>query len=181
MRRQSFKAWLKAQGRFQQTAFWRYRHRSLPPAPSASSPPPVANPADALAAYAAHQKILRKQNARLAALMAGMALFGKTWIRAPEAESRQDARIAILLRAEGHEREAVLDAIRRCAPELHGRETRDWRRYAARTAAYAFGMAGDLELAKLQRLEVKPVEMPLPAVEPILLESAREAPRLRMR
>lgn len=94
--------------------------------------------------YAAHWKIQQEQNARLAALKAGMALFGRVLNPPPESSSRQDARIALLMRAEGHSREAVAEAIRRSAPELRQKEKRDWRRYAARTAAYAFGLGGDI-------------------------------------
>ena len=65
--------------------------------------------------------------------------------------SRVDAMIALRLRATGHSRDAVMDAVRQCAPAI--RETparRDWQRYAERTADYAFGTAGDVELAKYE-------------------------------
>ena len=60
--------------------------------------------------------------------------------------------IALRLRATGHSRDAVMEAVRQCAPSI--RETpahRDWQRYAERTADYAFGMAGDVELAKYEK------------------------------
>jgi len=183
-RRQTFKAWLKAQGRDYQADCWRYRNRPLPPAPSLSLSPPVANSTEALSAYVAHrQEILRQQAASFAALTAGMALFGKKPSPRSQALSRLDARIALLMRAEGHEREIVIDAIRRCAPELRGEEKRDWRRYATRTAAYAFGLAGDMELAKMQRQKPKSIESPPLPVEPVQTEPEQqwEAPRLRMR
>ena len=112
-----------------------------------------------------------------------MALFGKKPSTLPQSLSRLDARIALLMRADGHEREAVIDAIRRCAPELREDEKRDWRRYATRTAAYAFGLAGDMELAKMPRMKPKPLEAPPPSVESVQAESEPqwEAPRLRMR
>jgi hypothetical protein len=176
-RRQSFKAWLKAHGRDHQADCWRYRNRPLPAEPP---PPTLSKPGSALAAYAAHRESLRKQNSRLAALVAGMALFRKTYPEAPESPSRQDARIAVLLRAEGYSREAVVDAICRSAPEWREEEKRDWRRYAARTAAYAFGVAGDVELARSGLLNpLKPIEAPPPAKS--LPEPEREASRLRMR
>lgn len=59
--------------------------------------------------------------------------------------------IALRLRTTGHSRDAVMEAVRQCAP--HIRETpahRDWQRYAERTADYAFGVAGDVELAKYE-------------------------------
>ncbi len=65
--------------------------------------------------------------------------------------SRVDAMIALRLRATGHSRDAVMEAVRQCAPAI--RETparRDWQRYAERTADYAFGTAGDVELAKYE-------------------------------
>ena len=178
-RRPSFKAWLKAQGRFQQADRWRYRNRPLSPAP-ASSAPPVINPAEALAAYTAHKAVLHKHNARLAALAAGMALFGKVPATPLESPSRQDARIALFLRAEGHSREAVADAIRLFAPEWRGDEKRDWRRYAARIAAYAYGLGGDMELAKMPRMEQMPVAVP-PSPKLPEYEQQQETPRLRMR
>jgi hypothetical protein len=183
-RRQNFKAWLKAQGRNQQADSWRYRNRAFLPAPAPVAPPSAANPAEALAAYATHrQEILRQQNARLAWLTERMALFGKKPSPRSLALSRLDARIALLMRAEGHEQEVVIDAIRRCAPELRGDEKRDWRRYATRTAAYAFGLAGDMELAKMPRQRPNPIEVPPPPVEPVQAEPEPqwEAPRLRMR
>ena len=65
--------------------------------------------------------------------------------------SRVDAMIALRLRATGHSRDAVMEAVLQCAPSI--RETparRDWQRYAERTADYAFGTAGDVELAKYE-------------------------------
>ena len=76
-----------------------------------------------------------------------------------------------------------MDAIWRSAPEWRGEEKRDWRRYAARTAAYAFGLAGDMELAKMPRMEPKPIEAPSSPAESVQVEQEPqwEASRLRMR
>ena len=66
--------------------------------------------------------------------------------------SRVDAVIALRLRATGHGREAVMEAVRQCAPSI--RETparRDWQRYAERTADYAFGIAGDTALLQYEK------------------------------
>ena len=89
-----------------------------------------------------------------------MALFSKELSTPPESSSRQDARIALLMRAEGYSHEAIIESIRRYAQEKRGEAKRDWSRYATRTAAYAFGVAGDMELARMPRREQKPVEMP---------------------
>ena len=58
--------------------------------------------------------------------------------------------IALMMRANGHSPEAVLAAIRDCAPQIRtGTEKRrDWQRYAERTMNYAFGYAGDRDLIK---------------------------------
>jgi hypothetical protein len=143
-------------------------------------PPPDTNPGEALAAYAAYWEIQRQKNARLAALVAGMALFGKVLSPSPESSSRLDARIALFMRQEGHSREAVAEAIRRFAPEIRREEKRDWRRYAGRAANYAFGIAGDMELARMPRMEPKQVESP-PPPDPHEHVPQRETPRLRMR
>ncbi len=47
--------------------------------------------------------------------------------------SRVDAMIALRMRANGHSREAVAEAIR------ENPKGRDWQRYAERTVDYAFG------------------------------------------
>jgi hypothetical protein len=177
-RRQSFKAWLRAHGRNQQADRWRYRNRPYSPAPP---PPPDTNMGEALAAYAAHWEIQRQKNARLAALAAGMALFGKVLSPPPESSSRLDARVALFMRLEGHSRENVAEAIRLFAPEVRGEEKRDWRRYAGRTANYAFGMAGDMELARMPRMEQRPVEPSPPSPDPHEHDPQRATPRLWMR
>jgi hypothetical protein len=132
-----------------------------------------------LAAYAAHWEIQRKQNARRIALAAGMALFSKVLNPPPESSSRLDAKVALLMRAEGHSREGVTEAIRRYGPEWRGEEKRDWWRYAGRTAGYAFGMAGDMELTRVPRMEPKPSEASPPKQSED--EPQRETSRLRMR
>jgi len=64
--------------------------------------------------------------------------------------SRVDAMIALRMRANGHSPEAVLVAIRDCAPQIRtGTEKRrNWQSYAERTANYAFGYAGDRDLQR---------------------------------
>ena len=66
--------------------------------------------------------------------------------------SRADAMIALRLRATGHSQQAVTEGLRQCAPTIREKnEGRDWQRYAERTAAYAFSVAGDVTLAKYER------------------------------
>ena len=66
--------------------------------------------------------------------------------------SRVDAMIALRMRATGHSRQDVADVIRQCAPDIREKkEGRNWQRYAERTADYAFGMAGDVDMAKNER------------------------------
>ncbi|MDR1776670.1 MAG: hypothetical protein LBR31_02415 [Desulfovibrio sp.] len=85
---------------------------------------------DPLKAYAAHRRAMLKAM--------------------PDAEaSRLDPCIALCMREKGFTREVVLATILQCAAqEQTGRPDRDWRRYAERTTAYAFGTAGDVKLAQ---------------------------------
>lgn len=95
--------------------------------------PAHAHPGDSTAAYYAHYENIRQH----------LAL---------EDFSRVDAMIALRLRATGHSQQAVAEAVRQCAPTIREKnEGRDWQRYAERTAAYAFSMAGDAALAKNER------------------------------
>lgn len=70
-----------------------------------------------------------------------------------EDASRVDAMIALRMRATGHSREAVAEAIRECATALRGEseQRRDWDRYALRTTEYAFGLAGDRDLQRNEK------------------------------
>ena len=91
--------------------------------------------------------------------------------------SRVDAMIALRMRSTGHSQAAVAEAVRQCAPTIREspEQRRDWQRYAERTAAYAFGVAGDVTLAKNERYQEhwRKVEMGE--------EQRREQPRQRMR
>ncbi len=94
------------------------------------------------------------------------------------------------MRAEGYDKETVIDVILHSAPELRKEEKRDWRRYATRIADYAFGLAGDMELARMMEQTPRPEERieksppppkaPEPS-EPPVEEVRYEAPRTRMR
>lgn len=66
--------------------------------------------------------------------------------------SRVDAMIALRMRSNGHSRTDVAEAVRACAPTIREAQAgRNWPRYAERTADYAFGMAGDVDLMKNER------------------------------
>ncbi|WP_165076943.1 MULTISPECIES: TraI/MobA(P) family conjugative relaxase [unclassified Desulfovibrio] len=66
--------------------------------------------------------------------------------------SRVDAMIALRLRSNGHTQPEVEETIRACAPAIRERRAgRNWQRYAERTAAYAFGYAGDREMERNTR------------------------------
>ena len=96
---------------------------------------PETRPGDPAAAYYAHFENIRKH-------------------LTIEDYSRVDAMIALRMRANGHSRESVETTIRACAPTI--RETpvgRNWQRYAERTAAYAFGPAGDRDLIRNERYQ----------------------------
>lgn len=94
---------------------------------------PPARSADSASAYYAHYENIRQH----------LAL---------EDLSRVDAMIALRLRATGHSQQAVAETVRQCAPTIREKnEGRNWQRYAERTAAYAFSVAGDVALAKNER------------------------------
>lgn len=134
------------------------RQQTHPPRPA----PQTAHPGSTVSAYYAHYEDIRKR-------------------LTTEDLSRVDAMIAVRLRATGHSHEAIVDALLQCAPTIRQsgpkRETRNWQRYTERTAAYAFGVAGGVALAKNEKyfehwrkIEGRELE-----------KHQEETPRLRMR
>ena len=94
---------------------------------------PDVRPGDPVAAYYAHLKNIHNH-------------------LTIEDNSRVDAMIALRMRANGHSREVVEETIRACAPTIRDAQGgRNWQRYAERTAAYAFGPAGDRDLMRNER------------------------------
>ena len=66
--------------------------------------------------------------------------------------SRVDAMIALRMRANGHSRKVVTDTTNLCAPVIREYPSNsNWQGYAERTADYAFGVAGDQDIAKNQQ------------------------------
>lgn len=120
---------------------------------------PAPRPTDTTAAYFTHFENIRKH-------------------LTVEDFSRLDAMIALRLRANGHNPQAVAETILQCAPTIREKnEGRDWQRYAERTAAYAFGVAGDVALARNERYLEH-----WKRIEGIVEREVRqEAPRVRMR
>ena len=91
--------------------------------------------------------------------------------------SRVDAMIALRLRATGHSQQAVAEAVRQCGPTIREKnEGRDWQRYAERTAAYAFNVAGDVALAKNERYLEH-----WRRIEGLSMEQKQDMARVRMR
>jgi hypothetical protein len=97
--------------------------REAPPLPSEQKYDPVK-------AYAAHRQALLKDFPGIEA-------------------SRVDAYIALCMREKGFSREVVFKTILRYTLQEQDEQTsRDWQRYAERATAYAFGVAGDVKLAR---------------------------------
>lgn len=66
--------------------------------------------------------------------------------------SRVDSMIAVRMRVTGHDQPTVESTIRQCAPGIRQQdESRDWNDYAQRTARFAFGADGDLQVKELSK------------------------------
>jgi hypothetical protein len=177
-----FENWLRARGLTRQADRWRYRNRPMPESPPSFPAPPSG---DLLAAYAAHREAIRKESAKVRARAFALSLFmGNAPQSSLPAPSRLDAQIALRLRAQGYIRADVAAAVRHCAPESSDGERRDWSRYAERTVAYAFGVAGDAELAKSNeavRAQWRRIGGRTEGVVEDRPEESPAAPRMRMR
>jgi hypothetical protein len=62
-------------------------------------------------------------------------------------ESRLDAAVALRMRLAGYTRTEVANEMYRKARPLRKEESRDWKKYARRAVWYAFGVAGDIDIA----------------------------------
>jgi hypothetical protein len=159
-----FEDWLRAQGQERKAEQWRYRHtlEALPEHMREAPPLPGEQKYDPVKAYAAHRQSLLKAM--------------------PDAEpSRMDAYIALRMREKGFTQEVVRQTILQCAPKAQGEQTeRDWRRYAERATAYAFGVAGDIKLAQSAAL-LEEQRKNEEAAGQRQEEVQRQAPRMKMR
>ena len=115
----------------------------------------------------------------------------------PMDESRRDAMIALWMRSAGYTRpETANEMHRQARPRRSASESRDWIAYARRTVWYAYGAAGDIDIAAARpspeqiqafHQEAERLERELAAKERERAEEterepkATEAPRLRMR
>jgi hypothetical protein len=160
--RQRFEDWLRDRVRDYQADRWRYR-KNLEALPQEFRGTPMVKAVPQREPFASHA---RHKKAMLKAV--------------PDAETdRLNAYVALQMRTEGFSREVVTDTIFHCAPEDHSDQPeRNWRRYAERIAAYAFGIAGDIVLARDAASQEKERQEQQECVEET---RQQEAPRLRMR
>lgn len=178
-RRPRFEDWLRKRGLDYQAERWRY-HGTLEALPKEfrGAPTVLATPTlEPHAAYAAYMRQILKD--------------------VPDTTpDRLNASIALQLRKAGFTREVVEDTLFQCAPQTWPEPIeRDWRRYAQRMTACAFGMEGDIRLARGlaargKRQEQRKAEtQPRPQGEaPVVPEHEeakdsiqQQAPRMRMR
>jgi hypothetical protein len=64
--------------------------------------------------------------------------------------SRLGAAVALRMRLAGYNRAEVANEMYRKARPLRKKESRDWKEYAHRTVWYAFGAAGDVDIAEFK-------------------------------
>jgi hypothetical protein len=99
--------------------------------------------------------------------------------------SRLDGAVALRMRLAGYTRAEVANEMYRKARPLRKEESRDWKEYARRTVWYAFGAAGDVDIAAFQPTPEKILSFHQEAVK---IEAGRvrekqpeQGPQYRMR
>jgi hypothetical protein len=93
--------------------------------------------------------------------------------------SRIDAMIALRMRLGGYTRGDVANEMyRKARPLRQETESRDWKEYAARMAWYAFGVAGDIDIAAFKPTPEKILSFNQEAER---LEAEQQRPVFRMR
>ena len=122
---------------------------------------PAGKKYDPAKAYAAHKQVMLREKPNMA-------------------RSHLDVYIALQMRNRGFTREAIQETIFQCAQEGQPEQPqRDWRRYAERATACAFGIAGDMVLARTAAAKEK--EQQKQVEEARQEEVAQDASRMRMR
>lgn len=131
-RRLRFEDWLRKRGKDYQADRWRYRSAlEALPEDFRGAPTVLATPTrEPHTAYATYMRQILKDMPDIT-------------------PDRLNASIALQMRKAGFTREVVEDTLFQCAPQTWPEPIeRDWRRYAQRTTACAFGMEGDIRLAR---------------------------------
>lgn len=131
-RRLRFEDWLRKRGKDYQADRWRYRSAlEALPEDFRGAPTVLATPTrEPHTAYATYMRQILKDMPDIT-------------------PDRLNASIALQMRKAGFTREFVEDTLFQCAPQTWPEPIeRDWRRYAQRTTACAFGMEGDIRLAR---------------------------------
>jgi hypothetical protein len=72
--------------------------------------------------------------------------------------SRLDAAVALRMRLAGYTHAEVANEMYRKARPLRKEESRDWKEYARRAVWYAFGAAGDIDIAEFRPAQEKILE-----------------------
>jgi hypothetical protein len=159
-----FATWLTARS-IRARVLWRYRRRIL----IGMDVKPFEFPkiGDMASPYMAYREVLLKQ-----------------YPKKMDA-SRLDAMIALRMRLAGYTRQdAANEMYRQARPFRMEKESRDWKEYAARMAWYAFGVAGDIDIAAFKPTPEKILSFHLEAerLEATRLgETTQETPRMRLR
>ena len=158
-----FEDWLRTRDMQRQADRWRYRH-TLETLPSEfrGTPTVLAVPQrEPIASYTGHRRAMLKAE--------------------PDAEpDRLNAYIVLQMRKEGFSREVVTETIFHCAQaDRSGQSERNWRRYAERMTDYAFGVAGDMVLARGAAAKEQQRQEQQKQEEEARQEEARPAPRMR--
>jgi hypothetical protein len=164
-----FEDWLRAKGLHKQAEKWRHRRflETVPPRLRNAKDYTADHGFDPAALYNDLRQTLLRQQPNTA-------------------PSFLDAYIALNFRRNGFSEEETVRAIERCAPVHQAEESdRDWRRYAERAAAFAFGVEGDVWMAhgeeQRQKAEAEQARVEAEAKERAKAEERPQPPRFRLR
>jgi hypothetical protein len=132
-----FSTWLKQKAPHA-AALWKYRRR-IPAGMNLRSRPVFAPVGKLSEPYAAYREQIMRQTPD------------------PMDESRRDGMIALWMRATGYTQEETAKALGYEGHALRN-EKRDWKDYAHRVLRYAFGVAGDIDIASARPTQKELVE-----------------------